>query len=346
MNEPTTKVEISDPSNAAGDPNLPTVASALDPQFVNDAFRHSLTRIAGEGGRVSVRSIDVIRHKPGRRCVIEYGVRVKYAGAPWGHATLIGKIRARRYGSEGLRLQESIWNSGFQADSTDGISVPEPVAAIPSLQMWLQRKVGGAVSSGPLAGQHGPDLARHIATGIYKLHRANIPTDRRHGMGDELRILHECLPRAVELRPELTARIDRVLAAARRLAATVPEPQPCGIHRDFYPAQVIADGERIWLLDFDLYCLGDPALDAGNFVGHLAEASLRTHGAVDTSDGTIRAFVDRFVELSGEETLPAIEAYTTLTLVRHIYLSTQFSDRAAFTERLLAVCETRLARHL
>src|SRR5437773_3836244 len=32
----------------------------------------------------------------------------------------------------------------------------------------------------------------------------------------------------------------------------------------------------VWLLDFDLYCQGDPALDIGNFVGHLTEQSLRT----------------------------------------------------------------------
>src|SRR2546426_9353652 len=39
---------------------------------------------------------------------------------------------------------------------------------------------------------------------------------------------------------------------------------------------VIVNGERLFLLDFDLYCEGDPALDIGNFLGHITEQSLRS----------------------------------------------------------------------
>ena len=34
----------------------------------------------------------------------------------------------------------------------------------------------------------------------------------------------------------------------------------------------------LWLIDFDLYCLGDPGLDAGNFIGHVTEQALRQYG--------------------------------------------------------------------
>ena len=36
-------------------------------------------------------------------------------------------------------------------------------------------------------------------------------------------------------------------------------------------------------------------------------------------------------------------AWTTLTLARHIALSTEFSDRRPFTAHLLDLCEQRLA---
>jgi hypothetical protein len=35
-------------------------------------------------------------------------------------------------------------------------------------------------------------------------------------------------------------------------SATWPPPARCGIHRDFYADQVIVDGSRLYLLDFDL----------------------------------------------------------------------------------------------
>jgi hypothetical protein len=142
--ETNSKVKVSDPFSAAGDPDLPTVALALNPEAVNDEFRHTLERVAGPGGRVSVRSIAVTRHKPGKRAVIEYGVRVKHAAAPWSRAKLIGKIRTRRFGNEPFRLQEAIWNAGFQADSADGVSVPEPVAVIPRFKMWTGSRWRGA----------------------------------------------------------------------------------------------------------------------------------------------------------------------------------------------------------
>lgn len=336
------KVKVSDLFHAANDPDLPTVALALNPAVVNDEFRHALERVAGPGGRVSVRGINVTRHKPGKRAVIEYGVRVKHADAPWDRATLIGKIRTRRFGNEPFRLQEAIWNAGFQADSVDGVSVPEPVAVIPRFKMWLQRRVPGVIASKLLAGPDGIALARRIAEAIHKLHRAGVPTERTHTVGDELRILHECLARVAESRPEWRERLARILAACDQLGASVAGARTCGIHRDFYPAQVIVDGERLCLIDFDLYCQGDPGLDVGNFIGHVTEESLRTSGDAAALQDRECAMEERFVELSGEAVRASVRAYTTLTLVRHIYLSTQFPERAAWTEKLVELCEERL----
>src|SRR5439155_8520258 len=125
-----------------------------------------------------------------------------------------------------------------------------------------------------------------------------------------------------------------------------PEPTTCGIHRDFYADQVIVDGERLFLLDFDLYCEGDPALDIGNFLGHITEQSLRILGDAGALADRERAMEERFVELTG--TAPAaVRAYATLTLVRHVYLSTLSPDRRLFTQSLIELCEERLgvARH-
>ena len=99
---------------------------------------------------------------------------------------------------------------------------------------------------------------------------------------------------------------------------------------------------RIYLIDFDLYCLGNPALDAGNFIGHMTEQSLRETGNVGGWAKQERAFEDSFVQLAGEECRTAVRAYTTLTIVRHIYLSTQFASRQPFTLALLELCEERL----
>jgi hypothetical protein len=105
---------------------------------------------------------------------------------------------------------------------------------------------------------------------------------------------------------------------------------------------VIVDGERLYLIDFDLYCLGSPALDIGNFLGHITEQSLRTLGSAEALVDVERALEERFIELAGAAVRPAVRSYATLTLARHVYLSTRFPERRAFSEPLLELVEERL----
>jgi hypothetical protein len=74
----------------------------------------------------------------------------------------------------------------------------------------------------------------------------------------------------------------------------------------------------------------------------MTEESQRTCGDPAALQDRERVLEERFIELSGEAVRPAVRAYTTLTLVRHIYLSTRFPARSAFTERLMELCEARL----
>ena len=283
-------VYVNDPFNAVTDSSMPTLVLALDPLAARPEFKRRLPRLSGENGQLRLKAIRVIRHKPSRRCVVEYDVRVQRPDLPAETVTIIGKTRARRFGKEGYRVLEHFWKAGFDSASSDGISVPEPIGVIPRFQMWFQRKVSGETATALLAGPDGVELARQIAAAIHKLHQTRIPTERRHGMADELRILHDCLAKVIALKPDWKDRLEGVMAACDSLGASVPSPRVCGIHRDFYPAQVVVERRhdstgannhsppRIYLIDFDLYCLGDPALDIGNFIGHMIEQSLRELG--------------------------------------------------------------------
>src|SRR5437016_5599377 len=271
-------ISVSDPFVATRDRAMPSLVFALDPGVAQQHLERQLPRLAGEDGRVHLQAIRVTRHKPGRRCVIEYDVDVKRPDACLETVVLVGKVRAGRSGKNGYRLLDAFWKAGFQADSPDGISVPEPVGTVPEFQIWLQRKVPGRCATDLLAAPGGVALARKIAEAACKVHRTGVPARRRHTISDELNILKTRLLTVSPPGSPWAGRIARLLDAADRLGAATREPKTCGIHRDFYADQVIVDGERLFLLDFDLYCEGDPALDIGNFMGHITEQSLRTLG--------------------------------------------------------------------
>ncbi len=334
-------ITVVDPFGIAADVKLPQARLALDPTEVEPQLER-LSRLAGKGGRVRLLAIRVIRYKPGRRCMLEYDVAVPTAtGAR--ELTLIGKMRARHHARVPCRLLDTLWNTGFDANSNDGISVPEPAGVISRFNLWLQHKVPGRPLGDLLSGSEGTALARRVVDAVHKLHIAGVPTERRHTLADELRILHERLPRVAQEHPGWSQRLEHLLAACDRLGADLPPPVEHGIHRDFYADQVIVDGERLYLLDFDLYCAGDPALDIGNFAGHIIEQRLRLSGDSLALAECEQALVERFVELAGPASRHAVAVYTTLTLVRHIYLSTLFPERRVLTGKLLELCEQRLS---
>ena len=338
----TETIPVTDPFGVTNDLAMSSLAAALDPAEVRRRFRGRLRRLTGENGLPHLRTIRVVRYKPGRRCVIEYDIDVERPDAAPEMVTLIGKVRRLRSGKSGYRLLSALWDAGFGADSADGITVAEPIGVVPEFRMWLQHKVQGRVATDLLAAPGGEDLVRRIAEAAHKLHRAGVLAKRRHTMNDELRILHERLPSVARSEPRWAGRIERLLDACDRLGARTPEPEPCGIHRDFYADQVIVDGPRLCLIDFDLYCEGDPALDIGNFLGHIREQSLRCLGDPEALANLEVAMEERYVELAGEETRPAVQAYKLLTLARHVHLSTLFPERHSFTGSLLGLCEEYL----
>jgi len=320
----------------AADARMPLLSRALDPAEVEPVLR----RLAGWEG-AAVRAIRAVRYKPGRRCLIEYDV----AQPSCGLVTLVGKARARGADHATFDLLRELRRRGFDENAVDGICVPEPIAVVPELGLWLQCKVRGVSAMEGLAGANGLAVARRLAEAAHKLHVVDVPARREHTVADELRILHERLDALAAQRPDLGGvhRLGRLLAACDRLAATIPAPEPCGIHRDFYPDQVLVAGERLYLLDFDLYSHGDPALDIGNCIGHITEQAVRTRGDPRALADREAALEDRFVALTGEQMRPAVRAYALLTLARHVSLSAQRVDRQSFTARLLELCEERLA---
>lgn len=333
-------VLVLDPFGVARDETLPTLRGALDPAEAEGALG-LVPRLVAQGGAVRLRSIRVTRYKPGQRCLVEYDIALPRSPGGEEELTLIGKVRARHGGGSSDRLQRAFWDAGFHSGSSDGISVPEPMGTLPAFRMSLQRKVAGQPAS-QLLESGGASLGSRIAETAHKVHGAGVPIGKRHAMADELAILRERLHEVGREHPRLSARIAALLAGCERLGTALRPPVPSGIHRDFYAEQVLLDGDRLWLLDLDLYCEGDSALDAGNFLGHVMEQALRTRGTPDAFVLFQRGFEDRFVSLAGEEARTAARVYTVLTLARHVYLTTRFPERWAHTEAVLALCEDLL----
>jgi aminoglycoside phosphotransferase (APT) family kinase protein len=307
------------------DPAMPSIEAALDCTLA--AQKIDLNGLGPGIWRIS--EAKLTRHKPGRRCLIEYLVN-NDAGETM---PLLGKMRARGADERCFAVQQILWHSGFGADADDAIMVPEPVAIAPELSLWLQRKVAGA----PFAVT--PDRA---AEAIAKLHRAPIKPVRRHSLSDEMQILQQRLSALAERQPQWRDRVMRLGDAASRLALQARPARQRTIHRDFYHDHLLCDGKAVHIIDLDLFCLGDPAVDIGNYTAHLIELGLRTNGNADHERNWRLAFEHHYRQRVGDVAPENIHIYEILSLMRLIEISDRMPERRGATEALIACCEDRV----
>src|SRR5438132_2774890 len=128
-------VPVIDRFGAAVDPALPSLARCLDSNQAVSRLRRACPHLIGE--RAELRAIRVTRHKPGRRCVVEYDFEALE------NFSLVGKVRAKGLDKRTPQVLQDLRRHGFDANSADGISVPELAGVVPEFQMWLQVKVRG-----------------------------------------------------------------------------------------------------------------------------------------------------------------------------------------------------------
>ena len=216
------------------------------------------------------------------------------------------------------------------------------MGVVPEFNLTLQYACPGEIVTRLLERVAGARLMEPVAEALFGLHRTEVETRRTHSIADELTILRLRLGEAATLAPRWGERIERVFDGCCEIAGRLRSPKIQGIHRDFYPDQVLVDSSRVTLLDLDLFAAGDPALDVGNFSGHLTELSMRAHSSPDRFSAHEKAFERRYLALAPEVPRESISTYKILTLARHIHLSMTIPGRAVVTGKLLEYCEAQL----
>ena len=321
------------------DAALPALRSMTDP----DAAARMIERLLHGSGRfpgirVEARSVHVMRHKPGSRCTVAYGLELAPdAPADWPRA-----IVAKTYwGGKGRVAWDGMRNLWHAPVATAGtVALAEPLAFSAADRVVLQRSIPHRTtlkamlreSLGAGTGNTAALVAalRRSGRGLAELHTCGVQPPDEHSWTDERAEVGDTVGRLAVLVPSLDDAVAGLLETLdRRIAATHAE-RAVPAHGSFRPAQVLV-GEHgaIGFIDFDSFCLAEPAADCALFCSSLRDTGLRAlrEAPGDDADRLARldalaaAFLDAYCEVAAvsRERVELWEALDALTGVLHCW---------------------------
>jgi|CXWL01.1.fsa_nt_gi hypothetical protein len=315
-------------------------------QAQNKVFLNECLKCLPDGRSIEVDSVSVKRLKEGRRALMEIQVRILESSGSQSPVILYGKIRYKGVDEKTYQLNSYLFENGFDINSPDFISVPQPVAMIPQVNMSLFLKAGGRSVIDQLSGPDWEYYALQVVRAAYKLNQSSGPVSRCHTIEDELNILDGRMSRLLHTFPQWVDRLLYLKYQYRNITKRLVFMNPVPIHRDFYHDQVLIDGKRLFLLDLDTCSLGDPALDIGNFLGHLLEYAVRHPEFYICYRSIEKIMAGEFLRLYPGRPLESINIYLCLTIIRQILISSQMSERRIFTEGILMESEKQIQQFL
>ncbi len=322
-----------------GDPAFETLAGALDPETAQ-CILQQVPRIRELYGRYEISNIDVVRHKPGRRCLIKFELATEQ-----GLRAILGKASSKRLDRRAFEIQLRLFDEkGFGYENDDHVSVPRPIGYWAPGNMWFQEKVDAEEGGAFLKGRRLIPVTERLALAMAKLHSSGLVPGRRHQVSDELRILDDRLNRMKTNLPTEAYRIERIRKDCFAIGDAIHSTPAVSIHRDFYHDQVLFSDRQTFLVDLDLVSLGHPALDVGNFLAHLAEYGIRYF---DNSEHWIQAennIVDLYLSRMPHVKRADIDAFKAISFARHIFITWAILDRRKHISSIIDVAESMTTR--
>jgi len=193
-----------------------------------------------------------------------------------------------------------------------------PIRYLPQERVLVFDWVEGQILSKIVDGRK-PELLRQAAALAAQLHRAPLvpepPTTPQM-------LLDETRARCDNLRPIWPGTADMVEPLLAALQAAVPRldcADPAPIHGDMAAGQFLWTGDRLVLLDWDMFGYADPAYDAGHFVAQLERRCALDRTLPPEAGRWPACFRDAYLAAMPGVSRRNVSFYRALTLLRKTY---------------------------
>jgi aminoglycoside phosphotransferase (APT) family kinase protein len=280
-------------------------------------------------------TIEVLRYMPLRRCT--FRTWWEEDGAP-----AIGKVKRPHRTAAAWRLLRAV-HAAF-GDGSAGFDVAEPRGIGTPHAMFLQ----GALPGDDLSRCLDDDRLGHAGALHRAMHAADVAGAPAEDPAQALADLRDDARWVAFALPEHGDAIHEILAVLEGRAPG-PPPKPAFCHGDLAPSQMLVDGDRWSVTDFDGARIGDPHRDVAVWLAALAyDAPALARAAADGDDAAIAraeaAYLDGYGALD-ERRLRWHRAAAEVHYVAVALKKDRYEPaRAARSLRIARACAEDLAR--
>jgi len=244
-----------------------------------------------------------VRYKPANRCVIRYHLQLAHPAEKTSRTlTIFGKVYTD---PDQARSVQSLQQQLYEEQAGDAPLLPRPLGMIDTLgltineavqvqntqeqaapwdilrtgtralQPQLERGRGGAITRVLVPEEE----LRLTAQALARLHTSAVrPNEATPRTGSkEAKRARERAALIAKRNPDQANEVQRL---ANTLATRLEQLQPDSYlpaHGGFKASQLLFHSQRVFVVDFDGFCLADPALDVGYFLAYLRPSGLWYH---------------------------------------------------------------------
>ena len=226
----------------------------------------------------------VVRYRPGKRCTLR--------GFVSGAERFVKVVTA---GERLYRDAITLWNGHLEGALSTAVA--EPHAWEHATQSFWQGVVPGRPIVAELCGPQGDRFARRLGTALGELAGSGLKPGSSHDATEQLERTGRAIKRSILALPALRPRLEAMCDELARRHATLPACRLVPIHGAPHMHQWLIDEDRLGLVDFDRFALGEPEFDLSTFVAELDTEKALTRPVEAIESAMIEGYGARGIEI-------------------------------------------------
>jgi hypothetical protein len=290
------------------DADLTSLMGATDPRRLTPILNEVLPALLHQPINVANCRVELVDYGRQHRATLRYYVDA-YVGENAEPQSLLvyGKLTGDGSGAMAESISATL-RERVEASATGyHFDVPMVLPWQPELKLSLLEAIPGQAligdqlkarlrdkppPAGELSLEEMIDICAHIAA---TLHTSGLALGRRRTLDDELAALQRGVENVQHVSTELGERLAGCLNQIAYYGSQTEPLSLCFNHGDFTYGQILFDGTRTGLIDFDSVSQAEPALDLGQFLTYVRVASLKSKLSPAATRAFMEQLADRFL---------------------------------------------------